>query len=165
MASEHSFDVVSEVDLAEVQNAFNMSIKQIGQRYDFKGKTTELLFSKGEKTVTATASDGYTLEQMLDIFKTALAKREVDLKVLEEVAEEAASGGGIRKRFILRDEMKSEECKKITKGIKESKIKVKAQIQGDSVRITGKSRDDLQEVQKLIKELDLDCPVRFTNYK
>lgn len=165
MASEHSFDVVSEVDLSEVQNAYNMALKQIGQRYDFKGKTTELEFSKGEKTVVAVASDGYTMEQLLDIFRTALAKREVDQKVLEEVAEEEASGGATRKRFVLRDEMKPDECKKITKAIKESKIKVRAQIQGDSVRITGKSRDDLQQVQQMIRELDLDCPIRFTNYK
>jgi len=165
MADEHSFDIVASVDLNEVQNAHQIALKQIATRYDFKGKTCKLDFNKGEKNVIAEGSDEYIVTQMMDIFSTALAKRSVDLKVLEEKSKEPSSGGGIRKTFVLRDTMKQEECKQITKAIKDSKLKVRATIQGEAVRVFGKSRDELQEVQALVRGLNMTVPLRFTNYK
>lgn len=165
MASEYSFDIVAEVDLTEIANAHQFAIKQIENRYDFKGKTAELEFSKGDKKVTVLGSDEYIVNAIMDIFSTQLAKREVDLRALEESSREDAPGGNVRKIFLIRDAMKQEECKKITKAIKDSKSKVRASIQGEAVRITGKSKDELQEIQRLVKGLDLECPIRFTNYR
>ena len=163
--AESSFDIVAEIDINEVGNAHSFALKQITNRYDFKGKTCELKFDKGEKTIIADGSDDYIVEQMMDIFTTQLAKRGVNLKALSESGKEAAPSGGVRKTFVLRDSLKSDECKQITKALKASKLKAKANVQGDMVRITGKSRDELQAVQDMVKELDLDAPVKFTNYK
>lgn len=165
MADEYSFDIVAKVDLAEVQNAHQSAIKQIANRYDFRGKLAKLEFDKGEKRVVADGSDDYIVDQMMDIFSTLLAKRGIDLKALEEKTKEAAPSGGIRKTFSLRDSLTSEQCKQITKAVKESKLKVRASIHGDAVRITGKSKDDLQAAQQMARGIGLEAPITFTNYK
>jgi uncharacterized protein YajQ (UPF0234 family) len=165
MADEYSFDIVAEVDMTEMQNAHAIAMKQIGNRYDFKGKTCILDLNKTEKTVVAEGSDDYVVGAMMDLFTTALAKRGVDLRCLAEKAKEIAPGGNVRKRFAIRDTMEQEECKKITKAVKESKLKVRANIQGEMVRIFGKSKDDLQTAMQLVRGLSLECPVKFTNYK
>ncbi len=102
---------------------------------------------------------------MMDIFTTSLAKRGVDLKAIAEKATEIAPGGNVRKKFEIRDSLRQEDAKKITKAIKESKIKVQASIQGDTVRVKGTSKDLLQQVQSMVKELGLDVPVAFNNYR
>lgn len=163
--SEYSFDVTAQVDLVEVSNAHQMALRQIATRYDFKGKVAQLSVKKEEKQVIAEGTDDYIVGQMMEIFSTHLAKRGVDLKALEEKSVEQSPSGAIRKTFVLRDSMKSEETKEITKAIKNSKLKLRAVIQGDSVRIIGKSKDDLQAAQALIRGLNLEVPIRFTNYK
>lgn len=163
--AEYSFDVAAQVDLNEVQNAHNVALKQIAARYDFKNKVAKLDFNRGEKTVIAEGSDDYVVGQMMEIFSTSLAKRGVNLKALEEKSTEPSAGGGVRKTFVLRDALKQEECKEITKGVKAAKFKVNVSIQGDVVRVTGKSKDDLQAVQKMVRELNLGAPVGFTNYR
>ena len=166
MPSEYSFDIVADIDLAEVENAVNNALKQIGNRYDFKGKLAKLVFTKKEKKLVAEGSNDYIIEQMESIFHTALAKRGVDLKAVQSRGEEAASGGGIRKTYAICDTMSTEHCKKVTKAVKQSRLKkVKASIQGESVRVASPSKDDLQAVQDLVRGLNLDCPVQFTNYK
>lgn len=165
MASEHSFDITAEVDLVEMQNAHQLALKQIANRYDFKGRTTILELNREEKTVVAEGSDEYTVTAMMDIFTTCLAKRGVDLKALAETGKEVAPGGNVRRRYQIRDSLRQEDAKKITKAIKESKLKVQASIQGDAVRVKGTSRDILQDVQKLVRELGLECPVSFGNYR
>lgn len=165
MASEHSFDIVSKVDLTEIDNAYQQALKEIGNRWDFKGKTAELKWNKGEKKIVATGSEKYVLDAMLDIFKTRLSKRGVSTKALDLKSEEPAQKGGIRQTFEIKQGIPSEKAKIITKMIKEKKLKVQASIQGDQVRVTGKQLDDLQAVQQAVRELDLDLPISFTNYK
>ncbi len=166
MAQEYSFDVVAEVDFADFQDAHNIALKQIRNRYDLKGKVCELEFRKAEKELILKGSDDYTIEAMLDIFHTQLSKRGINLKVLEERKQEEAPGGNVRKTFALRDSLKPEECKTITKALKASSLKkVRATIQGECVRLSANSKDSLQDAQKMIQELNLQCPIKFTNYK
>jgi cyclic-di-GMP-binding protein len=163
--AEHSFDITATVDANEVDNAHQQAIREIGQRWDFKGKTAEIEWVKGERKVTVTASDKMVLEAMLDIFKTKLSKRGVNVKGLELKSEEPASGGAIRQVYGLTDGIPADRAKQITKLIKEKKFKVQASIQGDSIRVTGKSRDELQAVQQAVQELELPLPIGFGNYK
>ncbi len=165
MASDHSFDIVAQVDLTEVDNAHQQALKEIGQRWDFKGKVAELEWNKGEKKLTATGSEKSVLDAMLDIFKTRLAKRGVSVKALELKSEEPAQKGGTRQVYQIRQGIPSDKAKIITKMVKEKKFKVQASIQGESVRVSGKSLDELQAVQQAVRELDLDLPLSFTNYK
>lgn len=165
MPTEYSFDIVAEVDMTEMQNAHQTALKQIANRYDFKGKTCTLEIKQKEKEVISEGSDEYVVNAMMEIFTTALAKRGVDLRALEEKATETAPGGNVRKKFAIRDSLNQEEAKKVTKAIKEGKYKVQASIQGDTVRVKGTSKDVLQEVQAAVKGLDLKAPVKFTNYR
>lgn len=166
MATEYSFDIVAEVDFTEIQNAHQTALKQIVNRYDFKGKTCTLELKKAEKEVISEGSDEYVVDAMMEIFTTALAKRGVDLRALEEKgAKEMAPGGNVRKKWTIRDSLNQEEAKKVTKAIKEGKYKVQASIQGDTVRVKSASKDVLQEVMAMVKTLELNAPVKFTNYR
>lgn len=166
MASEYSFDISAEVDFSEVQNAFNTVSKQIANRYDFKGKLATLEFKRSEKSVIIEGADDYVADQILMLFRQNLAKRGVDLNALDEVSKEPASGGGIRKKYTLKDTLSKDECKSIIKAIKEAKIKkVKATNMGETVRISSASKDELQNVQVMIKDLKLNCPLTFSNYR
>lgn len=165
MPQDHSFDIVAKVDLTEIDNAYQQALKEIGNRWDFKGKTAELEWNKGEKKIIATGSEKYVLDAMLDIFRTRLAKRGVSGKALELKTEEPATKGGIRATYEIRQGIPSEKAKIITKMVKERKFKVQASIQGDEVRVSGKQLDDLQAVQQAVRELDLDLPISFQNYK
>lgn len=165
MPSDHSFDIVAQVDLTEVDNAHQQALKEIGQRWDFKGKVAELEWNKGEKKVTATGSEKSVLDAMMDIFKTKLAKRGVSIKALELKSEEPAQKGGTRQNYEIKQGIPSDKAKLITKMVKEKKLKVQASIQGDTVRVSGKSLDELQAVQQAVREMNLDLPISFTNYK
>lgn len=165
MPADHSFDIVAKVDLTEIDNAYQQALKEIGNRWDFKSKTAELEWNKGEKKIIATGSEKYVLDAMLDIFRTRLAKRGVSGKALELKTEEPAQKGGIRATYEIRQGIPSEKAKIITKMVKERKFKVQASIQGDEVRVSGKQLDDLQAVQQAVRELDLDLPISFQNYK
>jgi len=158
-----SFDVVSEVDFQEVKNAVNQAAKEVTNRFDLK-KANAHIDLEGEAMVVE-SSDEYTLGQAVDVLQTKLVRRGVDLKSLRYGKIEAASGGRARQKIDVQQGIPQETSKKIVAEIKKMKIKVQGAIQGDSVRVSGKNRDDLQEVIAHLKELDLDVPLKYTNYR
>jgi uncharacterized protein YajQ (UPF0234 family) len=162
-AAENSFDIVSTVDLQEVRNAVAQAEKEIANRYDLKKAAADLRLEKEE--ITLEASDDFSLEQSLEVLKTKLVRRGVNLKSLRYGKMEAASGGRARQKITLQQGIPQETAKKLVAEIKAKKLKVQAAIQGDTVRVSGKNRDDLQEVIAVLKALDLDVPLTFSNYR
>jgi cyclic-di-GMP-binding protein len=162
-AAENSFDIVSTVDLQEVRNAVAQAEKEIANRYDLKKAAADLRLEKEE--ITLEASDDFSLEQSLEVLKTKLVRRGVNLKSLRYGKIEAASGGRARQKITLQQGIPQETAKKLVAEIKTKKLKVQAAIQGDTVRVSGKNRDDLQEVIAVLKALDLDVPLTFSNYR
>ncbi|MFY9824857.1 MAG: YajQ family cyclic di-GMP-binding protein [Thermoanaerobaculia bacterium] len=162
-AAENSFDIVSTVDLQEVRNAVQQAEKEIANRYDLKKAASELRLD-GEEIVLETA-DNYTLHQALDVLKSKLVKRGIHLKSLRYGKVEPASGSRARQKITLQQGIPIETAKKIVAEIKTRKLKVQGAIQGDTVRVSGKNRDDLQAVIAMLKELDLDVPLTFSNYR
>ncbi len=163
MANENSFDVVSNVDLQEVRNAVNQAEKEIVNRYDLK-KAAVSLALEGEEIVLE-AADEYSLNQALEVLKSKMVRREVQLKSLRYGKVEPASGGRARQKITLQQGIPTETAKKLVAEIKQRKLKVQAAIQGDTVRVSDKNRDDLQTVIAALKSLDLDVPLTFTNYR
>ena len=163
MAAENSFDVVSNVDLQEVRNAVNQAEKENVNRYDLK-KAAVSLRLEGEE-IELEAGDEYSLNQALEVLKSKMVRREVQLKSLRYGKVEAASGGRARQKITLQQGIPTETAKKLVAEIKARKLKVQAAIQGDTVRVTGKNRDDLQTVIAALKAMDLDVPLTFTNYR
>lgn len=163
MAAENSFDIESKVDLQEVRNAVQQADKEIGNRYDLKKAAAELRL-EGEEVVMG-AADEFSLNQALEVVKTKLVRRGVNLKSLRYGKLEPASGGRVRQRITLQQGIPQETAKRLVAEIKTRKLKVQAAIQGDSVRVSGKNRDDLQTVIATLKALDLDVPLSFTNYR
>jgi uncharacterized protein YajQ (UPF0234 family) len=157
-AAENSFDIVSTVDLQEVRNAVQQAEKEIGNRYDLKKAAAELTL-EGEEMVLE-VSDEYTLQQCLDILQSKLIKRGIHLKSLRYGKIEAAS-----QKITLQQGIPTETAKKIVAEIKTRKLKVQAAIQGDTVRVSGKNRDDLQTVIAALKAMELDVPLTFSNYR
>lgn len=165
MAAENSFDIVSEVDLQEVRNAVDQARREVVTRYDLKNANASLeIEGKGDEIV-AEANDEYTLGQAIDVFKGKLVRRGVDLKSLRPGKLEEASGGRARQRLSFQQGIPIETAKAIVADIKKAKLKVQGSIQGDSVRVSGKNRDDLQQVIAHVKGMELDVPVSFTNYR
>lgn len=165
MAQQFSFDIVSEVNLQEVDNALNQARKEIAQRYDFKGVATTLDFSEKEKTITLTTGDEFHLKSAVDILQTKLIKRGVDIKALKYGAVENAAGGAVRQVITLRIGIDKEDSRAIVKLVKDSKIKVQAQIMDDQVRVSGKDKDDLQKVIKMVNDANFPFPTQFVNYR
>jgi len=158
-----SFDIVSKVDLQEVDNAVNQAIKEIGQRYDFKGTTNELTLEKC--TLTILAADDYKLQAIKDILIGKLVRRSVSPKCFDYGKEQPASGGAVRAKATIVQGISKEKGKEIVKLIKETKLKVQAQIMEDQVRVSGKKIDDLQEVIQFLKGRDLDIELQFENMR
>lgn len=158
-----SFDIVSETDMSEVENALQMMRREIGQRYDFKGSKSSI--ERDKETLTLLADDDYKLGAMHDLLKVHLTRRKVDIAALDFKDKESASGGMIRQKIIIKQGVDQDTAKTITKEIKNSKIKVQASIQGDEVRVTGKKRDDLQEAISLIKGLKIALPLQYINFR
>jgi uncharacterized protein YajQ (UPF0234 family) len=156
-----SFDIVSEIDKHEYTNAFDNSVKELDRRYDLKGKTS---FEMKDKEITLTAEAEFQLEQMLEILKISMLKRKIDIKALD-IKDFFASGKVVKQVVNLKEGIDKDSAKKIVAAIKESKIKVQAAIQGDSVRVTGKKRDELQETIALLKAKDFDVPLQFNNFR
>lgn len=165
MAANHSFDIVSEVDFQEVDNALNQALKEIKQRYDLKESKTELLLNKKDKQISMNTKDDYSRKQSIDILQTKFIKRGISLKVMKMEEPEPAAGGRLKQTINLQSGISKENAKLITKMIKESKLKVNSQIQDEQVRVTASKIDDLQAIIKMLKEADLDFPIQFTNYK
>lgn len=164
MATQNSFDVVSNVEIQEVKNAVDQSVKELRQRFDFKGSKSEITL-EGEKEIVLFSDDEYKLKSVVDIVHSKLVKRGISLKSLVPGKIEAAVGGTVRQRFTIQQGIPSDKAKEIGKAIRDAKFKVQAQIQGDQLRVIGKSRDDLQGVIAFLKEKDFDIPLQFENYR
>ena len=163
VAGESSFDVVSKVDRQEVDNALNQAAKEISQRYDFKGVDASIAWS-GE-TIVMRANSEERVKAVLDVFQTKLIKRGVSLKALDD-GDPKPSGKEYRIEATLKEGLSQENAKKVAKIIREQGPKaIKAQITGDELRVTSKSRDDLQTVIALLKDADLDVALQFVNYR
>ena len=157
-----SFDIVSEVDLQEVRNAVDQANRVIDTRFDFKGVSAR--FEHNENEIKLEAEQEFQLQQMLDILREKLAKRGVDVKALD-VKEPQTSLNAARQQVLVQQGIESDVAKKIVKEIKNAKLKVQAQIQGDQVRVTGKKRDDLQKVIAMLKEKEYGLPLQFKNFR
>jgi cyclic-di-GMP-binding protein len=157
-----SFDVVSEVDMHEVTNAVDQTNREIANRFDFKGTSAKVM--REDAVLTLHAQAAFQLKQMMDILAQKLAKRGVDVASLEEGKVEE-TGNKARQPVTIRRGIDAERARKIVKITKDSKLKVQAAIQGDKVRITGKSRDDLQQIIALLREAKLDLPLQFENFR
>jgi uncharacterized protein YajQ (UPF0234 family) len=163
--ADSSFDVVSKVERQEVDNALNQASKEVGQRFDFKGTGASIEWS-GEDAVVITANSDERVKAVLDVFKERLVKREVSLKALDHGDPEPAAGGTSRLTVKIRQGIDSEKARMITKLIKSDAPKgVQAAVQGDTVRVSSKKRDDLQAVISLLKNADIGIPLQFTNYR
>lgn len=163
MAKESSFDIVSKVDFQEVSNAINITMKEISNRYDFKGSKSNVTLDKEELVLVS--DDEYKLGQLKDVLIGKMIKRGIPIKNLDYGKIEPASGGTVRQRAKLIQGIDKENAKKITNIVKKSGLKVKSQIQDDQIRISGKSRDDLQKIIAMVKEADLTVDVQFVNYR
>ena len=163
MAKEPSFDVVSQVDMQEVSNALNQTTKEISQRYDFKGSKSEVV--KDDDGIKITTEDEMRVNAIVDILKSKFIKRGVSIKNLEYGKIEDAAGGMVRQKIKIKQGIDSDVAKKITKDIKETKLKVQAQIQDDQVRVSGKKIDDLQSVIAFLKEKDYGLDLQYINFR
>jgi hypothetical protein len=158
-----SFDVVCEVDLQEVDNAVNQTLREVGQRFDFKGIETTL--RREEHVLHMQSGDEFKLRALADILREKLVKRQVPLKALTFGDVEPASGGAARQQVTLQNGVPTEKAREMVKLIKGRKLKVQAAIQGDQVRVSGKKRDDLQVVMALLREQDLGLAMQFVNFR
>lgn len=165
MAQENSFDIVSKVDVQEVRNAIDQAIKEIRQRFDLKDSHSEIDLAEGDKEIQLASAGEYPLEAVRQILGQKLVKRGVSLKNLNYGKVEPAAGQSVRQKITLQQGIPTEKAKEIVKIVKDSKLKVQASIQGDTVRISGKNRDDLQSVISLVRAKDLGVELQFTNYR
>ena len=163
MAQQNSFDIVSEVDRAEVNNAINQTIKEVRQRFDFKGSSANVQLEANELVLTA--EDETKLRNMNDIFQQKLVRRGVPLKALSYGTVDPAAGGTVRQRIQIQQGIPQDKAKEVVKFIKDSKAKVQASIQGDIVRVAGKDRDTLQNVIASLKQKDFGIDMQFSNYR
>ncbi len=165
MAQNHTFDIVSEIDLQEADNAVNQAVKEINQRYDLKDSHTTVELNKKDKIININSKDDYALKASVDILQSKFIKRSISIKALKLNEPEPAANSRVRQKIDLQSGISKENAKKITSLIKNSKLKVNAQIQDEQVRVQGAKIDDLQEVIKMVKEADLDFPTQFVNMK
>jgi cyclic-di-GMP-binding protein len=165
MADEHSFDVVSRVDLQEVSNAVQQAVKEIGQRFDFKGSKTSIELDKNKSEIILLSDDEYKLKNVIEILKNKLVKRNVSLKTLVFGKIEQAAGDTVRQTLTLQQGISAERAKEIVKIIKDTKMKAQAEIQKDQVRVKAKKIDDLQAIITMLKGKEFDYHIEFINYR
>ena len=158
-----SFDVVCKLDLQEVDNAVNQTLKEVGQRFDFKGTPTEV--RREEFALQLRSADDFKVRALADILREKLAKRQVPLRALQEGPLEPGPAGSAKQRLDLQQGIAIEKAREIVKLVKDTKMKVQVAIQGDQVRVSGKKRDDLQAVMKLLREHDLGIAMQFVNFR
>jgi uncharacterized protein YajQ (UPF0234 family) len=163
MAQQNSFDIVSQVDLAEVANALNQTVKEVRQRFDFKGSNANVALEKTDLLLTA--EDETKLKNMNDILQQKLVRRGVPLKALNYDKVEPAAGGTVRQKVQIQQGIPQEKAKEVVKFIKDTKVKAQASIQGDVVRVSGRDRDTLQDVIAKLKEKEFGINMQFTNYR
>jgi uncharacterized protein YajQ (UPF0234 family) len=165
MAKDFSFDVVSDYDVAEMTNAVDQAQKELGQRYDFKGTAAKLEFADGKTGLQLEGESKNQLDSILDVLQSKMVKRGVSLKVLDTSKEPVQGGKEMRWSVAFRKGLDQDKAKQITKVIREDYPKAKAQIQGDSVRVSSTSKDDLQGVMTALRAKDFDFPLDFQNYR
>ncbi|MFF2089080.1 YajQ family cyclic di-GMP-binding protein [Paenibacillus sp. NPDC058174] len=163
MSSESSFDIISKVDMQELNNAIQQAEREIETRFDFKGSKSSIALEKEELVIIS--DDEFKLNSVLDILQSKMVKRGVPIKNMDYGKVESASAHTVRQRIKLRQGIDQEHSKKINTLIRDSKLKVKSLIQGDQIRVSGKSRDDLQAVMALLRGADLKVELQFTNYR
>jgi len=166
MATQASFDITSNVDLQEVDNALNQARKEVAQRHDFKGSNASLDFDAKDSKPTLQADDEFKLNELWEIVSTRLVRRNVPVKNLSRGAAQPAANSTVRQEVALQQGITTEKARDIVKFIKDSKLKkVQASIQGDQLRVTSGSKDDLQEVMRLLREQDFGVALQFGNYR
>jgi len=163
MAQQNSFDIVSQVDRAEINNALDQTMKEVRQRFDFKGSAAAVV-AEGDELIL-TAEDETKLRNMNDVLQQKLVRRSVPLKALSYGRIEPAAGGTVRQHVAIQQGIPTDKAKEVVKFIKETKAKVQASIQGDVVRVTGKDRDTLQDIIAQLKAKDFNINMQFTNYR
>jgi len=162
---DNSFDVVSIVDMPEVLNAIQQASKEVQTRFDLKNSKSEIQLSEKDKKITVTSTDDFKLKAVVDVLQQKLVKRKVPLKNFSYGPVQPAAGGTARQEVTIQSGLPIEKSKDIVRTIKDSKIKVQASIQGDLVRVSGKSRDLLQEAIQLLRQSDFGVELQFTNYR
>ena len=165
MADNYSFDIVSEIDWQEVDNAINQTRKEILSRYDFKGSKSTIDYSQKDKTITILADDDYKSKAIVDMMQNKFVKRSISLKSLKYKPQEEAGGNMVRQVVEVLQGISKDNAKLIVKIIKDSKIKVQAAIQDEQVRVSSRDKDLLQQTIQLVKNAELDFAVQFTNYR
>jgi hypothetical protein len=166
MAAQSSFDVTSPIDFQEVDNALNQARKEVGQRYDFKGAKADIDLNATDKTLTLTADDEMKMNALWEVVQTRLVRRNVPVKNFEVGTSEPAAGGTVKRVIKIQEGIPTEAAKEIVKYLKEKKLKkVQASIQGDQVRVTSGSKDDLQEAIRALREHDFGVALTFGNYR
>lgn len=164
MAADNSFDVVSKVEMQEVKNAIDQASKEINARFDLKNTKSSITL-EGTETLQLASQDDYTLKAVIEILSQKLVKRGVSLKNLEYEKVEPAANSSVRQKIKLKQGIASETAKKIVAVVKDSKLKAQASIQGDTVRVTSKDRDVLQQIIAMLKGKDLGIDLQFTNFR
>ncbi len=164
MAAENSFDIVSKVDLQEVSNAIQNALKEIHTRFDLKDSKSDIQL-EGKEALVLSSADEYKLKAVTDILQSKLVKRGVPIKALNYGVVEPAAGSSVRQKITMQQGIPIEKAREIVKLIKDSKKKVQASIQGDTVRVSGKDRDALQEIIALLRGQDFGIDMQFTNYR
>jgi uncharacterized protein YajQ (UPF0234 family) len=166
MAAQSSFDITSPIDFQEVDNALNQARKEVGQRYDFKGAKADIELNAGEKTLTLTADDEMKMNALWEMVQTRLVRRNVPVKNFKVGDSEPAAGGTVKRVITIQEGIPIEAAREIVKYLKDKKIKkVQASIQGDQVRVTSGSKDDLQEAIRALREHDFGVALQFGNYR
>jgi Uncharacterized protein conserved in bacteria len=165
MADKFSFDIVSEVDMMEVENAVNQAQKELANRFDFKGSKSSIELNKTDKKITLVADDDFKMKALKDILEGRFAKRSVSLKSLDYKAEEKAFEGYIRQVAEIVSGLPSDKAKELSKIIRDSKLKVQTQIDGAKVKVISTKKDELQQVIAYLKQVPFSLPLQFTNYR
>ena len=166
MPATSSFDVTSPIDFQEVDNALNQARKEVGQRYDFKGTKADITLSAADKTLTLLSDDEFKMNALWEIVQTRLVRRGVPIKNFQGGDSESAAGGTVRRVFTIQEGIPIEAAREIVKYLKDKKLKkVQAAIQGDQVRVTSASKDDLQEAIRALREHDFGVALQFGNYR
>lgn len=165
MAQDFSFDVVSKADLQAVDNAVNAAMREITTRFDFKGSVSKIELDKKENTLTLRSDDEIKLKQVIDILQGRLVKQGISLGALDFQKLEVAEGATVRQVAKITQGIASDKAKEMVRAIKDAKLKVQASIQADQVRVSGRSKDDLQSAVALLRSKDFGLPLQFTNYR
>ena len=165
MAKEYSFDITAKIDIQIFKNAINLVDREVANRYDFKGTTYEVTFNEKAKTLVLIASSDNKLDALKDVVIGKFLKQGLSSKVIDELKVEDSSGGNRKATFKVVDYIETKEAKKITAEIKNMKLKVNAQIEGDSIRVKGAKLDDLQMVIKMVREGEWDAPLNIENMR